>query len=132
MKRLTQDEFISKCKEKHGNRYDYSKVEYINTRSKVAIFCKEHGDFKQLPKSHRLSFDFYLPELKTCIEFDGIQHFKPINDFGGKNEFKNVQKRDNCKNKWCEDNNIKLIRIKYNEIDRIKYIHEKLHRVEKK
>jgi very-short-patch-repair endonuclease len=94
-------------------------------------YIRQHS-FDTCRYINRLSFDFYLPELKTCIEFDGIQHFKPINDFGGKNEFKNIQKRDNCKNKWCEDNNIKLIRIKYNEIDRIKYILEKLQKVEKK
>jgi hypothetical protein len=37
MKRLTQDKFIFKCKEKHGDKYDYSLVEYINISKKIQI-----------------------------------------------------------------------------------------------
>jgi len=62
-----------------------------------------------------LPFDFYLPEYNMCIEFDGIQHFKHFDFFGGKLELENRKNKDNIKNKYCEDNNIKLLRIKYNE-----------------
>lgn len=34
-----------------------------------------------------LPFDFYLPYYNTCIEYDGVQHFKPIDYFGGEKEF---------------------------------------------
>ena len=44
--------FITKAKIKHGNKYDYSKVEYINSKTKVCIICPEHGEFWQTPKSH--------------------------------------------------------------------------------
>jgi len=44
--------FIVKAKEIHGNKYDYSKVEYINNRTKVIIICPIHGDFEQTPKEH--------------------------------------------------------------------------------
>lgn len=37
--------FIEKAKNKHGDKYDYSKVEYINSTTKVCIICKEHGEF---------------------------------------------------------------------------------------
>lgn len=46
------DKFIKKCQEKHGDIYDYSKVNYINTKTKIIIICKIHGDFLQTPHSH--------------------------------------------------------------------------------
>ena len=46
------DEFIKKAKEIHGDKYDYSKVEYIDTRTKVCIICPEHGEFWQRPQDH--------------------------------------------------------------------------------
>lgn len=52
-KRLTTEEFISRAKEKHGDKYDYSKVEYINAHTKVIIICPEHGEFKQTPSAHK-------------------------------------------------------------------------------
>ena len=53
-KKLTTDEFIVKSKKIHGNKYDYSKVEYVNNSTKVCIICPEHGEFWQLPKNHLL------------------------------------------------------------------------------
>ena len=50
--RLTLDEFINKSKEIHGNKYDYSKVDYINNSTKVCIICPEHGEFWQRPSQH--------------------------------------------------------------------------------
>ena len=50
--RLTQDEFISKAKEIHKDYYDYSKVKYINNKTKICIICPEHGEFWQLPSAH--------------------------------------------------------------------------------
>jgi hypothetical protein len=45
-------EFIEKVKEVHGNKYDYSKVNYIDSRIKIMITCKKHGDFEQMPINH--------------------------------------------------------------------------------
>lgn len=65
-----------------------------------------------------LPFDFYLPEYNCCIEYDGEQHFKPV-DFANKGiEWANKQleirkKCDVIKNQYCVDNNIKLLRIPY-------------------
>jgi hypothetical protein len=59
----------------------------------------------------KLKFDFFLPELNTIIEFDGAGHFQPI-----RASVKTIDgqiKRDKIKNKYCNDNNIKLIRIPY-------------------
>ena len=52
MKKKTNSEFIEECKNIHGNRYNYSKVNYINARTKVCIICPEHGEFWQLPSLH--------------------------------------------------------------------------------
>lgn len=52
MRKLTTEEFIQKAKEIHEERYDYSKVKYVDTRTKVIIICPEHGIFEQTPASH--------------------------------------------------------------------------------
>ena len=49
---LTKDQFIEKSRKVHGDRYDYSKVEYVNNRTKVCIICPEHGEFWQSPSKH--------------------------------------------------------------------------------
>ena len=51
-KRFTTKEFIDKSLKKHGNKYDYSKVDYINSRTKVIVICKKHGEFKIKPPAH--------------------------------------------------------------------------------
>ena len=45
--------FIEKAKQAHGDKYDYSKVDYINNLKEVIIICKIHGEFMQLPKTHK-------------------------------------------------------------------------------
>ena len=44
--------FFSKAKEVHGDKYDYSKVNYVKSSEKVCIICPEHGEFWQTPNSH--------------------------------------------------------------------------------
>lgn len=51
-KRLTTEEFIRRARELHGDRYDYSKVEYVDTRTKVCIICPVHGEFWQTYDNH--------------------------------------------------------------------------------
>jgi hypothetical protein len=51
-KKLTTETFIQKARAKHGDRFDYSKVNYVNNTSKVEIVCKVHGDFLQRPGCH--------------------------------------------------------------------------------
>lgn len=52
MRRLTKEEFINRAIAIHGNKYDYSKVEYVNSETDVCITCHKHGDFWQRPSSH--------------------------------------------------------------------------------
>lgn len=79
-----------------------------------------------------LPFDFYIPSLNACIEYDGEQHFRPVS-FGGHNaekalqKFKETCKNDNIKNEYCKNNKIKLIRIPYTEFNNIeRFLEEKL------
>ena len=44
--------FVNKAKEVHGDKYDYSEVVYVNTLTKVKIYCKKHGEFYQTPQNH--------------------------------------------------------------------------------
>ena len=48
----TTEEFKAKAKEVHGDKYDYSKVEYVNSKTKVTIICPDHGEFEQAPDHH--------------------------------------------------------------------------------
>lgn len=50
--KLTTQEFVDRATIVHNNIYDYSKVEYIGSKDKVLITCKEHGDFEQTPVIH--------------------------------------------------------------------------------
>jgi len=89
--------------------------------NKINITFEEQKSFKNCKNIKLLKFDFYLPELNSCVEFDGEQHFMIKEIWGGEDEFKNIQIRDQIKNEFCKNNNIKLLRIKYNE-----NIHKKL------
>ena len=68
----------------------------------------------------RAKFDFYLPHQNLIIEYDGEQHFKPV-QYGSMTkkqaikEFKNRKKFDKIKNKWTKKKKINFLRIKYNE-----------------
>lgn len=54
VKKLTTEKFIKKAKEKHGDKYDYSLVDYTNNSTKVKVICKEHRVFEQKPNHHLL------------------------------------------------------------------------------
>lgn len=47
-----KENFIKKANERHGNKYDYSKVEYVNATTKVCIICPKHGEFWITPQNH--------------------------------------------------------------------------------
>lgn len=49
---MTTEEFIKKAKEVHGDKYDYSKTKYVDSKTKVSIICPEHGEFELIPSLH--------------------------------------------------------------------------------
>lgn len=67
-------------------------------------------------------FDFAIFNngvLLGLIEYDGEQHFESVDFFGGEEKLKLQQERDERKNKWCKENNIRLIRIPYTEYNNL-------------
>ena len=164
----TTEDFIKEAKKVHGDKYDYSKSEYINSTTKIDIICPEHGLFKQTYLNHillkqncplcakttykgeekienylkflkveyetqktfdgckdkrNLKFDFYIPSKNIAIEYDGIQHFESIS-FGNdaKSNLEYNTKHDKIKDDFCKANNIKLIRISFEDYDNIEDI----------
>lgn len=75
--------------------------------------------FEDCKNINPLPFDFYLPDFNTCIEFQGLQHYKPIEYFGGINAYKKLKIRDEIKKKYCLENNINFIEISYKDIKNI-------------
>jgi hypothetical protein len=49
---ITMEQFITKAKSKHENKYDYSKVKYVNAKTKIVIICPYHKEFEQTPDNH--------------------------------------------------------------------------------
>ena len=90
--------------------------EWLKNKSIEFAQQKKFDDCKD---KHRLPFDFYIPSMNTIIEYDGIQHYKPISQFGGDSALAYTQRHDSIKTKYCEDNEINLIRIPYWDLDRI-------------
>lgn len=72
-----------------------------------------------------LRFDFYLPDYNLCIEFDGVQHYRPfswnykVSKEVKINNFEEVKLKDKIKSDFCKNNGIKLLRIPYWKIKNI-------------
>lgn len=146
----TEEHFITDAKRVHGDIYDYSQVRYITSKIKVEIHCKSHGAFWVKPNAHVSSragcprckdskgerfisnelnkmgipfireyriegtmfrFDFYLPEQNILIEFHGIQHFEPVERFGGVTELIATKERDIAKMNLAFSKSIPLITL---------------------
>jgi very-short-patch-repair endonuclease len=86
---------------------------------KNKIQYNEQKKFNECKNIRELPFDFYLPKLNICIEYDGAQHFNPIDKWGGEDRFNDIKNNDNIKNEFCLNNKIKLLRISYKDYDKI-------------
>lgn len=73
------------------------------------INYEEQKQFEWLKDRGKLKLDFYLPDYNIAIECQGLQHFKPVEIFGGEDNFVLTQKRDETKKELCEKNGIKLL-----------------------
>ena len=69
LKKDTQETFISKAKSAHGDLYDYSKVRYLDSATKVEIICTTHGSFWQTPNAHIMKY-----KCPTCSK----EQIKPV------------------------------------------------------
>ena len=104
------------------NRLSKGETEIVRILDKLGIRYYNNHKFDDCKHILHLKFDFYLPDYNMVIEYDGIQHFKPVKKFGGVERFKLDKYRDSLKNKYCEDNNIKMLRIAYFDYRRIEQI----------
>jgi hypothetical protein len=107
---------------------------YISKGEKrIKLFLKENNikfDYQKTfdkcrnKNNIKLSFDFYIEinNRKFLIEYDGEQHYKSVEFFGGKKTFEKRKKYDKIKSKFAIDNKINLIRISYKEFDNIENI----------
>lgn len=97
-------------------------IDYLEKHN--IYFLHDVGYFKDLISNQKcvLRPDFILPKEKIWIEYDGEQHFKPIEHFGGLDAFIDLKIKDTMKNKYAEKHNWKLIRIPYWEFDNIESI----------
>lgn len=89
------------------------------------IEFKQEYRIEDCRNKNPLPFDFAILQdntVKLLIEFDGIQHFKPRDGFGGEQEYNTRIVNDEIKDNYCKLNGIKLIRIPYWEIRRIEEI----------
>lgn len=93
------------------------------TRQKIYDKCKF---IRVLP------FDFYIPEYNILIEYNGIQHYKPIGLFGGEEHLKYRQNNDNIKKNYCKENNIPLLIIRYDDKDIEKTIKDFIAKIDEK
>lgn len=108
-----------RCKESKG------KKRISNWLEKNEYSFLRQYKFDECKDKKPLSFDFFLPELNICIEYDGIQHYFPYKYFKGEEKLQYTQYHDNIKNLFCENNNIKLLRISYLEYNEIEDILQK-------
>lgn len=116
-----------------GNRCNKCKVSVSNGEKLIINFLESNGvkfiyqySFDDCRNKNSLPFDFAIlndtDKVEFLVEYDGRQHFEPIEFWGGEKEFKRIQMHDNIKNSYCEDNNIKLIRIPYWKYENIESI----------
>jgi len=155
--KLSNNDFIDKSNKIHNNKYLYDKTNYDGNRNYVTIKCKKHGYFKQKARIHlagfgcpkcsesigeskianildsnnisfirqykfddckyilSLPFDFFLPEYNICLEYNGLQHYEPVDFFGGQDSFEYRKKLDEIKINYCLKNNINLFIITYKD-----------------
>lgn len=78
---------------------------------KESLSCEviQHGKPKWLGRQH---FDIWIPSLNVAIEYQGLQHDKPVKFFGGEKAFKDNQRRDLRKKKLCVENCVTLIEVR--------------------
>ncbi len=114
------------CNESKGEKIIRYHLEKNN------IEFKQEYRFSDCKYRIPLPFDFYIPKHNLCIEFDGEQHYKAYDHFGGEEKLRLTQKRDKIKNDYCRDNGLNLLRIPYWNIDSIeKILDEEFERLRK-
>jgi len=118
----THGEFIQRY-DSHAKGYGCSKCQNSIGEKEIEKYLtannltfEQQKKFKDCKHKKELPFDFYLPDYNLCIEFNGLQHYKVVDYWGGEVGFEERKLRDKIKMEYCKNNNIPLLIIKYNEI----------------
>ena len=113
-----------KCSSSKGERYI---INYLNKNNIEYIHDEPYFNDLKGYNNGILRPDFILPNHKIWIEFDGQQHFEPV-DFAGKGKewaeknFEYIKRNDKIKNKYAKENGWRLIRISYLDLYNIEDI----------
>ncbi len=97
------------CNESKGEK------EIIRYFKEKNIKYKPQKTFENCNYKYVLRFDFYLPEYNLCVEYNGLQHYIPIDFFGGIRTFNINKERFEIKENFCKENKIDLLVIKYDD-----------------
>lgn len=157
MHRSDKEQFIAKSSEIHYDFYNYDNVVYKDSKTPVCIICPKHGEFWQIPNIHlgghgcpkcakrksqvklyerlksdllieldfdkrlnwlgQQSLDIYSHEYNFAIEYNGEQHYKPIDFFGGEEYYNKIIELDRTKKSLCDNNFCKLWIVKHDYTD---------------
>lgn len=109
-KKLTLEQFISKSKGIHGDMYDYSKVEYVNSSTKVIINCPIHGEWLSLPYNHLMG--------KGCTKCGFIKGNKVLKERLVKERALSIIQPEDYK--LIRLNNGNLVKVDNEDFDRVK------------
>jgi very-short-patch-repair endonuclease len=111
------------CNESQGERAVREYLDFL--RPEFTYVAQQHIGKLQKDCSRNvrwLCFDFYVPELRLAIEFDGRQHFAPNERFGGVTALLATMARDERKHAWCVATRTSLLRISHDELLRVAWI----------
>lgn len=109
---------INSMGEKEINEYLLkNKIEFVTQKAFEGLIGVGGG---------KLTYDFYLPNLNTLIEYQGKQHFEPVKHFGGKEKYNIQINHDFLKKEYAKINDIVLVCIPYWDYDKISIILEKI------
>ena len=93
-------------------------INEILTKHNIFFIQQHWFNDCRYPSNHPARFDFFVNN-NYIIEFDGEQHYIPVEQWGGEEHLKYTQEHDIIKNEYCKKNNIPLIRIPYTELNKI-------------
>lgn len=97
---------------------EYNVIQYLQLHNLQYEYQKRFDDLRGVGNKP-LSFDFYIPSNNTLIECQGQQHYFPIEQFGGEEQFKQQQEHDRRKKEYAVNNGYNLLEISYKDYDKI-------------
>ena len=117
-------DYIFPCKKCNISNGETSIMNYFTNKNIEVVYQKTFEELHGV-NNGELSYDFYVPSYNLLIEFQGKQHEKPIEYFGGEQYFQIQQEHDKRKRQYAKEHSIKLLEIWYWDFDNIEQILDK-------